>query len=136
MPTSAIKDLLKKWEPVTAMVLEWHPNQADVSRKRILNSNHTNSGPTGLRCKRRGSSKTSFLNAWKFLSVSASQRYGQNRDCNNCAPLSAWDLEDRRTPCPKYESTGEACCSVEHGNHMSKEVAGVNITSAEVARVN
>ncbi|GFV47304.1 uncharacterized protein TNCV_4829601 [Trichonephila clavipes] len=33
MPTSAIKDLLKKWEAVRAMVLEWHPNQADVSRQ-------------------------------------------------------------------------------------------------------
>ncbi|GFX32109.1 uncharacterized protein TNCV_4099581 [Trichonephila clavipes] len=32
MPTSAIKDLFKKWEDVRAMVLEWHPNQADVSR--------------------------------------------------------------------------------------------------------
>ncbi|GFV04451.1 uncharacterized protein TNCV_920711 [Trichonephila clavipes] len=32
MPTSTIKDLLKKWETVRAMVLEWHPNQADVSR--------------------------------------------------------------------------------------------------------
>ncbi|GFW92012.1 uncharacterized protein TNCV_2152911 [Trichonephila clavipes] len=32
MPTSAIKDLLKKWEGVKAMVLEWHPNQAHVSR--------------------------------------------------------------------------------------------------------
>ncbi|GFV00242.1 hypothetical protein TNCV_3322931 [Trichonephila clavipes] len=31
MPTSAIKDLLKKWADVRAMVLEWHPNQA-VSR--------------------------------------------------------------------------------------------------------
>ncbi|GFS95175.1 uncharacterized protein TNCV_2705201 [Trichonephila clavipes] len=31
MPTSAIKDLLKKWEDVRAMVLKWHPNQ-DVSR--------------------------------------------------------------------------------------------------------
>ncbi|GFV19127.1 uncharacterized protein TNCV_3223451 [Trichonephila clavipes] len=30
--TSAIKDLLKKWEAVRAMVLEWHPNKADVSR--------------------------------------------------------------------------------------------------------
>ncbi|GFV62255.1 hypothetical protein TNCV_985191 [Trichonephila clavipes] len=26
MPTSAIKDLLKKWAYVRAMVLEWHPN--------------------------------------------------------------------------------------------------------------
>ncbi|GFT29258.1 uncharacterized protein TNCV_3588391 [Trichonephila clavipes] len=32
MPTSSIKDLLKKWEDVRAMVLERHPNQADVSR--------------------------------------------------------------------------------------------------------
>ncbi|GFX92576.1 uncharacterized protein TNCV_2520351 [Trichonephila clavipes] len=32
MPTPPIKDLLKKWEAVRAMVLEWHPNQADVSR--------------------------------------------------------------------------------------------------------
>ncbi|GFX38017.1 uncharacterized protein TNCV_3836161 [Trichonephila clavipes] len=32
IPTSAIKDLLKKWEAVRAMVLEWHPNQASVSR--------------------------------------------------------------------------------------------------------
>ncbi|GFV33198.1 uncharacterized protein TNCV_783931 [Trichonephila clavipes] len=31
MPTSAIKDLLKKWADVRVMVLEWHPNQADVS---------------------------------------------------------------------------------------------------------
>ncbi|GFX61836.1 uncharacterized protein TNCV_1383341 [Trichonephila clavipes] len=32
MPTSAIKDILKKWEAVRAMVLECHPNQAYVSR--------------------------------------------------------------------------------------------------------
>ncbi|GFU18637.1 uncharacterized protein TNCV_1488811 [Trichonephila clavipes] len=32
MPTSAIKDLLNKWEAVRAMVIEWHPNQADVRR--------------------------------------------------------------------------------------------------------
>ncbi|GFX58851.1 uncharacterized protein TNCV_805551 [Trichonephila clavipes] len=32
MPASAIKNLLKKWADVRAMVLEWHPNQADVSR--------------------------------------------------------------------------------------------------------
>ncbi|GFV54312.1 uncharacterized protein TNCV_4365871 [Trichonephila clavipes] len=32
MPTSAIKDLFKKWDAVRAMVFEWHPNQADVSR--------------------------------------------------------------------------------------------------------
>ncbi|GFV59282.1 uncharacterized protein TNCV_2340231 [Trichonephila clavipes] len=39
MPTSAIKDLLKKWADVRAMVLEWHPNQADVSRVEDLYSN-------------------------------------------------------------------------------------------------
>ncbi|GFS51808.1 uncharacterized protein TNCV_2959121 [Trichonephila clavipes] len=32
MPTSAIKDLLKKWADVRTMALEWHPNQADVNR--------------------------------------------------------------------------------------------------------
>ncbi|GFW03128.1 uncharacterized protein TNCV_157481 [Trichonephila clavipes] len=32
MPTSAIKDLFKKWDAVRSMVLEWRPNQADVSR--------------------------------------------------------------------------------------------------------
>ncbi|GFX53289.1 uncharacterized protein TNCV_362821 [Trichonephila clavipes] len=32
MPIFIIKDRLKKWEDVRAMVLEWHPNQADVSR--------------------------------------------------------------------------------------------------------
>ncbi|PRD24277.1 UNVERIFIED_CONTAM: hypothetical protein NCL1_44255 [Trichonephila clavipes] len=32
MPTSAIKDLLKKWVDVRAMVLECHPKQADVRR--------------------------------------------------------------------------------------------------------
>ncbi|GFX69295.1 uncharacterized protein TNCV_3564711 [Trichonephila clavipes] len=32
MPTSTIKVLLKNWEAVIAMILEWHPNQADVSR--------------------------------------------------------------------------------------------------------
>ncbi|GFV73119.1 uncharacterized protein TNCV_3665361 [Trichonephila clavipes] len=36
MPTSAINDLLKKWDAVRAMVLEWHPNQADVSRVGVL----------------------------------------------------------------------------------------------------
>ncbi|GFW51894.1 uncharacterized protein TNCV_1188251 [Trichonephila clavipes] len=39
MPTSAIKDLLKKWEAVGEMVLEWHPNQADVSRVGDLYNN-------------------------------------------------------------------------------------------------
>ncbi|GFT71897.1 uncharacterized protein TNCV_2515431 [Trichonephila clavipes] len=34
MPTSAIKDLLKKREAVRAKVLEWLPNQTNVSRER------------------------------------------------------------------------------------------------------
>ncbi|GFX46943.1 uncharacterized protein TNCV_315661 [Trichonephila clavipes] len=43
MPISAIKDLLKKWVDVRVMVLEWHPNQADVSRVGDLyNSNAYN----------------------------------------------------------------------------------------------
>ncbi|GFV04468.1 uncharacterized protein TNCV_920881 [Trichonephila clavipes] len=32
MPTIAIKDLFKNWDAVRAMVLEGHPNQADVIR--------------------------------------------------------------------------------------------------------
>ncbi|GFV41040.1 uncharacterized protein TNCV_2666311 [Trichonephila clavipes] len=32
MQTSTIQDILKKWEDVRAMVSEWHPNQADISR--------------------------------------------------------------------------------------------------------
>ncbi|GFT12918.1 hypothetical protein TNCV_5096061 [Trichonephila clavipes] len=40
MPTSDIKELLKKWEDIRAMVLEWHPNQAYVSRDflEVINS--------------------------------------------------------------------------------------------------
>ncbi|GFW86318.1 uncharacterized protein TNCV_4331021 [Trichonephila clavipes] len=40
MPTSAIKDILKKWADVKAMVLEWHPNQADVSEVGDLYNNN------------------------------------------------------------------------------------------------
>ncbi|GFQ74883.1 uncharacterized protein TNCT_620981 [Trichonephila clavata] len=40
MPTSAIKDLLKKWEDVRAMVLEWHPNQSDVRSPERINRFH------------------------------------------------------------------------------------------------
>ncbi|GFX58854.1 uncharacterized protein TNCV_805581 [Trichonephila clavipes] len=40
MPTSAIKDLLKKWADVRAMVLEWNPNQTDVSRAGDLYNNN------------------------------------------------------------------------------------------------
>ncbi|GFT73567.1 uncharacterized protein TNCV_4021681 [Trichonephila clavipes] len=41
MPTSATKDLFKKWADVRAMVLEWHPNQTDVSRVGDLYNNNT-----------------------------------------------------------------------------------------------
>ncbi|GFX18190.1 uncharacterized protein TNCV_1578691 [Trichonephila clavipes] len=40
MPISAIKDLVKKWEDVRAMVLEWHPYQTDVSRFGDLYNNN------------------------------------------------------------------------------------------------
>ncbi|GFV64939.1 uncharacterized protein TNCV_197511 [Trichonephila clavipes] len=40
MSTSAIKDLLKKWADVRVMVLEWHPNQADVSSVGDLYNNN------------------------------------------------------------------------------------------------
>ncbi|GFY23211.1 uncharacterized protein TNCV_3764511 [Trichonephila clavipes] len=40
MSTSAIKDLLKKWAGIRVMVLEWHPNQADVSRVGDLYNNN------------------------------------------------------------------------------------------------
>ncbi|GFX32128.1 uncharacterized protein TNCV_4099771 [Trichonephila clavipes] len=40
MPISVIKDLFKKWEDVRAMVLEWHPNQTDVSRVGDLYNNN------------------------------------------------------------------------------------------------
>ncbi|GFV25066.1 uncharacterized protein TNCV_885321 [Trichonephila clavipes] len=43
MPTSATKDLLKKWTDVGKMVLKWHPNQADVSRvEDLYNDNAIN----------------------------------------------------------------------------------------------
>ncbi|GFX37042.1 uncharacterized protein TNCV_1175421 [Trichonephila clavipes] len=40
MPTSAIKDLFKKWDAVGAMVSECHPNQADVRRVGDLYNDH------------------------------------------------------------------------------------------------
>ncbi|GFT37668.1 uncharacterized protein TNCV_3651271 [Trichonephila clavipes] len=40
MPTSAIKDLLKKWADARAMVLEWHPNQADARSPERINRFH------------------------------------------------------------------------------------------------
>ncbi|GFX16758.1 uncharacterized protein TNCV_4187331 [Trichonephila clavipes] len=40
MPTSSIKDLLKKWADVRVILLEWPPNQADVSRVGDLNNDN------------------------------------------------------------------------------------------------
>ncbi|GFS55098.1 hypothetical protein TNCV_2441681 [Trichonephila clavipes] len=59
MPTSTIKDIFKKWDAVRAMILERHPNQADISgtsadetlhivRKKQKNifERHRNANPT------------------------------------------------------------------------------------------
>ncbi|GFV99968.1 uncharacterized protein TNCV_3567591 [Trichonephila clavipes] len=64
MPTSAIKDLLKKWEAVRAMVLEWHPNQADVSRVGNLhNDNAINYFRKILKKREKQSALDMFFNA-------------------------------------------------------------------------
>ncbi|GFW22043.1 uncharacterized protein TNCV_4823251 [Trichonephila clavipes] len=64
MPTSAIKELLKKWEDVRAMVIEWHPNQADVSRVGDLyNDNATNYFRKILKKIEKQSTLDMFFNA-------------------------------------------------------------------------
>ncbi|GFT55274.1 uncharacterized protein TNCV_4611461 [Trichonephila clavipes] len=64
MPTSAIKDLLKKWVDVRAMVLEWHPNQADVSRVGDLyNDNAINYFRKILKKREKQSTLDMFFNA-------------------------------------------------------------------------
>ncbi|GFW52717.1 uncharacterized protein TNCV_2392971 [Trichonephila clavipes] len=64
MPTSAIKDLLKKWEAVRAMVLEWHPNQADVRRVGDLyNDNAINYFRKILKEREKQSTLDVFFNA-------------------------------------------------------------------------
>ncbi|GFU07312.1 uncharacterized protein TNCV_2656251 [Trichonephila clavipes] len=64
MPTSDIKDLLKKWEDVRAMVLEWHPNQADVSRVGDLyNKNAINYFWKILKKREKQSTLDMFFNA-------------------------------------------------------------------------
>ncbi|GFT57239.1 uncharacterized protein TNCV_1692431 [Trichonephila clavipes] len=64
IPTSAIKDLLKKWEAVRAMVLEWHPNQAGVSRVGDLyNDNAINYFRKILKKKEKQSTLDMFFNA-------------------------------------------------------------------------
>ncbi|GFT80414.1 uncharacterized protein TNCV_2184681 [Trichonephila clavipes] len=64
MLTSAIKDLLKNWEPVRTMVLEWHPNQADVSRVGDLyNDNANNYFRKILKKREKQSTLDMFFNA-------------------------------------------------------------------------
>ncbi|GFX57488.1 uncharacterized protein TNCV_3051391 [Trichonephila clavipes] len=64
MPTSAIKDLLKKWAAVKAMVLEWHTNQADVSRVGDLyNDNVINYFRKILKKREKQSTLDMFFNA-------------------------------------------------------------------------
>ncbi|GFU61368.1 uncharacterized protein TNCV_530681 [Trichonephila clavipes] len=64
MPTSAIKDLLKKWADVRAMVLEGHPNQADVSRVGDLyNDNAINYFRKILKKREKQSTLDMFFNA-------------------------------------------------------------------------
>ncbi|GFY19519.1 uncharacterized protein TNCV_4646921 [Trichonephila clavipes] len=64
MPTSAIEDLLKKWADVRAMVLKWHPNQADVSRVGDLyNNNAINYFWKILKKREKQSTLDMFFNA-------------------------------------------------------------------------
>ncbi|GFV53032.1 uncharacterized protein TNCV_4643911 [Trichonephila clavipes] len=64
MPTSAIKDLFKKWEAVRVMVLEWHPNQADVSRFGDINTdNAINYFRKILKKRKKQSTLDMFFNA-------------------------------------------------------------------------
>ncbi|GFV38739.1 uncharacterized protein TNCV_4421071 [Trichonephila clavipes] len=63
-PTSAIQDLLKKYEVVRAMVLEWHPNQAGVSRVGDLyNDNAINYFRKILKKREKQSTLDIFFNA-------------------------------------------------------------------------
>ncbi|GFY19741.1 uncharacterized protein TNCV_4649131 [Trichonephila clavipes] len=64
MPTSAIKDLFKKWDAVRAMVLEWHPNQADICRVGDLcNDNAINYFRKILKKREKQSTLDMFFNA-------------------------------------------------------------------------
>jgi hypothetical protein len=64
MPTSAIKDLLKKWGDVRATVLEWHPNHVEVNRVGDLyNDNAINHFRKILKKRERQSTLDRFFNA-------------------------------------------------------------------------
>ncbi|GFX37184.1 uncharacterized protein TNCV_199351 [Trichonephila clavipes] len=62
--TSAIKDLFKKWDAVRAMVLEWHPKLADVSRiGDLYNDNAINYFRKILKKREKQSTLDMFFNA-------------------------------------------------------------------------
>ncbi|GFS59551.1 uncharacterized protein TNCV_2580811 [Trichonephila clavipes] len=64
MPTFVIKYFLKKWEDVRAMVLDWHQNQADVSRVGDLyNNNAINFFQKILKKREKQSILDMFVNA-------------------------------------------------------------------------
>jgi hypothetical protein len=64
MPTSAIKDLLKKWEDVRTTVLEWHPNYVEVSGVGdIYNDNAINHFRKILKKRERQLTLDMFFNA-------------------------------------------------------------------------
>ncbi|GFV87719.1 uncharacterized protein TNCV_780031 [Trichonephila clavipes] len=64
MPTSTFKELFKKWEAVRAMVLKWHPNQADVSRvEDLYNDNAINYLRKILKKREKQSTLDMFFNA-------------------------------------------------------------------------
>ncbi|GFX37698.1 uncharacterized protein TNCV_1261351 [Trichonephila clavipes] len=64
MPTFAIKGRFKKWDAVRAMVLEWHPNRADVSRVGDLyNNNAINYFRKILKKREKQSTLDMFFNA-------------------------------------------------------------------------
>ncbi|GFX50167.1 uncharacterized protein TNCV_2781891 [Trichonephila clavipes] len=64
MPTSANKDVLKKWANVRARILEWHPKQADVSRvEDLYNNNAINYFRKILKKREKQSTLDMFFNA-------------------------------------------------------------------------
>ncbi|GFW33407.1 uncharacterized protein TNCV_2795741 [Trichonephila clavipes] len=64
IPTSAIKYLFKKFYAVRAMILEWHLNQADVSRVGDLyNGNAINYSSKILKKREKQSTLDMFFNA-------------------------------------------------------------------------
>ncbi|GFU24997.1 uncharacterized protein TNCV_5008691 [Trichonephila clavipes] len=63
MPTSVIKDIFKKWEAVRAMVLEWHLNQADVSKFGNLYNNGINYFRKILKKREKQMTLDMFFNA-------------------------------------------------------------------------